>query len=193
MNAPTRRKRLQDPVTKAKILAAAQEAFAEHGYVGAAMRDIGMRAGVSAPLLLRYFESKAALFEAALSEALPVERVFDMPNRHTFGTLLAEIIHDAMVGRQSASIIALCIGDEQTREIARRITEERLLEPLSEWLGGTNARDRAIEILMLSLGFLVYTQHIPLSQEGSAPRKRLTAWFAKSIQAVVDGASNKRK
>jgi AcrR family transcriptional regulator len=187
MSTSTKRRPLQDPGTKAKILKAAQEVFAARGYAGAGMRDIGAKAGVSATLLLRYFESKAALFEATLEHAIPIDRVFSSQERDGFGSMLAEIIHDTTVGRHSASLIALCIGDEPTREVARRITESRLLKPLAKWLGGANSRDRAIEILMLALGFLVYTQHIPLSQSGSASRRRLVTWFANAVQAIVDG------
>jgi len=64
MDAPGKPKRRNAPKTKAKILAASQEAFAELGYSQAGIRDIAAIAGVSSTLLLRYFGSKPALFRS---------------------------------------------------------------------------------------------------------------------------------
>ena len=47
------------------LLAAAEEAFTERGYQ-ASTREVAQRAGVSEPLIFRYFSSKAGLFEAAM-------------------------------------------------------------------------------------------------------------------------------
>lgn len=58
------------PEVRARILDAALEAFAEHGYAGASMSDIARRAGMAVANLYRYFAGKEALFEAALPTAL---------------------------------------------------------------------------------------------------------------------------
>lgn len=57
------------PETRARLLAAAEEAFAEAGYEGAVMADIAARAGVSTGNVYRYFESKDALFYEVLPDA----------------------------------------------------------------------------------------------------------------------------
>src|ERR1700757_4204905 len=82
--------------TKADILAAAQRAFAEQGYAQAGMRDIAALAGVSAPLLLRYYGSKAALFEAALIEAMRLDGVLEA-GREDFGARLAALFLDRSI------------------------------------------------------------------------------------------------
>jgi AcrR family transcriptional regulator len=58
-----------------RLLAAAGEVFAEKGYRGATTRDIAERAGITEPMLFRYFGSKVALFEEAAVE--PVVRFID--------------------------------------------------------------------------------------------------------------------
>lgn len=55
--------------SKQRILQAAREAFAAHGYAGARTQQIAERAGVNKQLLFYYFGSKASLFEAVLSDA----------------------------------------------------------------------------------------------------------------------------
>jgi AcrR family transcriptional regulator len=52
-----------------RILAAALEAFSEHGFDGAKMRDIAARAGVTLGLLQYYFGSKQKLWRAAVDRA----------------------------------------------------------------------------------------------------------------------------
>jgi AcrR family transcriptional regulator len=51
--------------TRAKLLRAAREVFAEQGYAGASTAEIVARAGVSAPVLYHHFSSKAGVFAAA--------------------------------------------------------------------------------------------------------------------------------
>lgn len=52
--------------TREAILAAAREAFAEHGYDGASIRQIAAAAGVDPALVHHYFGSKDDLFVATL-------------------------------------------------------------------------------------------------------------------------------
>ncbi|QIS04685.1 TetR family transcriptional regulator [Nocardia brasiliensis] len=54
--------------TRAAILNAAQELFAERGYERATVRDIAARAEVNQALLFRYFGNKDELFRAALAD-----------------------------------------------------------------------------------------------------------------------------
>lgn len=61
-----------------EIIAAGVAEFAEHGFEAARLEDVAARAGIVKGTIYRYFESKEALFEAALSsgvapafEALP--------------------------------------------------------------------------------------------------------------------------
>jgi AcrR family transcriptional regulator len=51
---------------RTKILKAAQKVFSEHPYHTASMRMIAKEAGIDHPLIIYYFPSKGALFEAIL-------------------------------------------------------------------------------------------------------------------------------
>ncbi|HEX8699896.1 MAG TPA: helix-turn-helix domain-containing protein [Myxococcaceae bacterium] len=59
------------PETHARVLTAAEQAFAEAGYEGATVAGIAERAGVSTGNVYRYFESKDALFYEVLPETFP--------------------------------------------------------------------------------------------------------------------------
>ena len=64
----------------AEILAAALEVFAERGFQAARLEEVAKRAGVSKGALYLYFETKADLFRAVVTEAISpnIERVTAM-------------------------------------------------------------------------------------------------------------------
>jgi AcrR family transcriptional regulator len=181
----SRRKRFDYPSTRAIILAAAQQAFSENGYSQASIRDIAAIAGVSSTLLLHYFGSKAGLFEAALSDIIPLDDLLTVINKDLFGDMVSRLILDAKLDMRSPSMVALAIGDPETRSITTRVTMERVLVPLAKWLGPPNAEVRALQILMLSMGFVVYTRQLPVLSSTLMQDDALRAWFAESIQAIV--------
>jgi AcrR family transcriptional regulator len=186
MTAPKKKpKRRNAPKTRAKILAAAQKAFAAHGYAQAGIRDIAEMAGISSPMLLRYFGSKAGLFEAALIGSMPLDDVL-RTNRNKLGELLVSQFVDADLELLSPSIIALSTGHADARDIATRITEAHVVEPLAKWLGPPDARARALKIIMLAMGFLICTRQLPLMSVQDGVDKKLAAWFAQTLQAIVD-------
>ncbi|MBN9623846.1 MAG: TetR/AcrR family transcriptional regulator [Actinobacteria bacterium] len=53
---------------RAALVAAAAELFAESGYHGTRLADVGARTGVGRPAVLHHFESKEALVNAVLDE-----------------------------------------------------------------------------------------------------------------------------
>jgi len=63
-------KRRNAAKTRAKIIAAAEDAFGSMGYAKASVREIARAAEVAPSLVLRYFESKSDLFEKCLLNAI---------------------------------------------------------------------------------------------------------------------------
>ena len=189
MTAPIKKpKRRNASNTKANILAAAKQAFSEHGYAQAGIRDIATLAGITSPMLLRYFGSKAGLFEAALIDALPIEEIFS-EGRNKFGEHLTSLFLDAKLDPQSPSMIVLSTGHTDARDIATRVTEERVIGPLAKWLGPPDAHTRALNIVMLGMGFVLCTRQLPLMPLRKGVDKKLAKWYAQTIQAIVDRSS----
>lgn len=186
MNAPTPPKRRDAPKTKARILEAATQAFAEHGYSQTGIRDIAAIAGVSSTLLLRYYGSKAALFEAALIAAMRLDQLPLTQNREGFGEHLAQQFLDTGLDIKPPSMIALSTGDPEARSIATRVMEERIIEPMAKWLGPPDARARALEMLMLSMSFVLFTRQFPLMPATKGAERKLARWLAANVQAIVD-------
>lgn len=63
-----RKPRGQGPERRGEILAAARRIFAMRGYQAATMREVAREAGVSAPALYLYFDSKETLLHAIAEE-----------------------------------------------------------------------------------------------------------------------------
>lgn len=186
MSIPTTPKRRNAAQTKAKILAAAQQAFSERGYSQAGIRDIATIADVSSTLLLRYYGSKAALFEAALIEAMPLADLLADTRRERFGEVLAGLFMNIDLDIKPPSIIVLSTGDADARSIATRVTEERIIAPLAKWLGPPDAQARALEVVMLSMGFVLFSRQLPLIPQRRGAARELARWLATTIQAIVD-------
>jgi AcrR family transcriptional regulator len=82
MPTKTRGPYAKTPARRATIIAAAREAFIEHGYDNASLRDIAKRAGITHQGLLRHFRGKPELL-------LEVLRQRDTTARARAGDLLA--------------------------------------------------------------------------------------------------------
>ena len=186
MSEIKKRKKLNDPKTKAKILDAAQTVFSKKGYSLAGIRDIAAQADVSSALIIRYFGSKPALFEAALIEAVPLDLVIGEVPRDEFGAFVVNLVKSPATEAPIVSMIALSISDTQARESCIKILQSHLLPQLVAWLGAPNAKIRAIEILMLFMGFLFYTRYMPLLPQTKLVDRRLTKWCARVLQEIVD-------
>lgn len=171
--------------TRARILAAAQQAFSELGYAHAGIREISSIAGVSSTLLIRYFGSKAGLFEAALIEAMHMGELL-RHGRDGFGEHLVRLLLDTELEITPPSMIALATHDPEAREITTRVIEEHLLPPVAAWLGAPDARARALQIMLLSTGFVQYTRQLPELFAARGAEKKLAKWFARSVQEIVD-------
>jgi AcrR family transcriptional regulator len=68
VHSPAKRRR--DPARKDRILAAAAELVARHGYHAVGMADIGAAAGIVGSGIYRHFDSKAALLSALLEQLM---------------------------------------------------------------------------------------------------------------------------
>lgn len=171
--------------TRARILDAAQRAFSETGYSHTGIRDIARRAGTSSTLLLRYFGSKAGLFEAALTAASPTATVISGA-REDFAEGLCRALLDPSNAVRPPLMIALASGDPEAAAIAARVMERESIAPLAQWLGGPDGRARSLEIAMLATGLVSYLRQLPLREASEAERRHIEDWFTGSVRKIVD-------
>lgn len=107
-----RRRRRSHVEVRELLLQAARELFAERGYPNTTTRDIAKRAGASEVLLFRYFNSKAQLFEEAISEP--------------FDTFMRQIVGQRAEGAGPDGDITR-VGREYVEALYERLLNERQL------------------------------------------------------------------
>ena len=87
--------------TKAAILAAARERFAESGFERATIRAIAADANIDPSMVMRYFGSKDQLFAAAADFDLQLPDLSDV-GRDQLGAALVDALHRPLGARRRA-------------------------------------------------------------------------------------------
>jgi AcrR family transcriptional regulator len=170
--------------TKAMILAAAQQAFADTGYTQTGIRAIAALAGVDSALVQRYFGSKAGLFESALADAIPRFETADLERAGLGKRVMSEFLLGLDLRAQS--MIVLSTSDAEAREIAAAVLKARVIEPVTGWLGAPDGEARAIRLVMLSTAFMLYTRQVQLMTPESAIASGTSQWLSDTLQSILE-------
>lgn len=177
--------------TRARILSAAQYAFARTGYSHTGIRDIAAGAGTSSTLVLRYFGSKAGLFEAALRAALPLEELTRLPASEISAKLLTMLREQDGTAR-AMMMIAMGSGEPEAAAIAARVFIERSLLPLAAAIDrpgspqGSGGMVRSLELSMLTIGYAFFMKHLQLEVFCPEERDAIDAWVDTNVRELVD-------
>jgi len=178
-------KRRNAPETKKKILLAAQKLFAERGYARTGLRDIAKAADVTSPLPVKYFKTKAGLFQAALLDAIELNFLLS-DYKQDFAKDLVDAILDTRRPITIPAMISLSIGDAEAARVSSEFAREHIIVPMAKWLGAPNGRARATAIIMLSISFVIFNRHIILD-DNSPKRNAVSRWLENTVQAIIDG------
>ncbi|HEX7036864.1 MAG TPA: TetR family transcriptional regulator [Pseudomonadales bacterium] len=188
MSTPARRSRDAER-TAADILRAAQQVFSTRSYSEAGVREITALANVTPALVNRYFGSKEKLFEAALADALDV-RYLTEGDRADFGRRLASLFIDGRGGDEHGvnplPMLVMATSDAGAREVALRLLNEQIMEPLVAWFGGPDAEDRAAQLVAVATGFFTFRLLLPLEPLAGDVSPAMRRWLAETLQAIVD-------
>lgn len=184
MDAPRPRKRDAE-ATRARILAAAQSAFAQTGYSHTGIRDIAAMAGTSSTLLLRYFGSKIGLFEAALRASMPTQNLMSVPLKDLVQSL-PRMLREHRSAAYPMLMMAMASGEREAAEIAARVFTELSIVPAGAALGEPDGNVRALQLSILSIGFVFFLGHLPLTGFSEDEIGRISDWFTRCALDVVD-------
>lgn len=129
-----------------RLMSAAAEAFARHGFTGVGMREVSRECGVSLPTLYYYFGSKDKLFEAVCRDryqkALDQIRSgldFDAPGSQLDAQLESLIgrLFDLLTGDQTLFLLLrrdLIHGSQSQSQFRSRLQYQGLIEILRRLL-----------------------------------------------------------
>ena len=123
---------------RGRLLDAAEELFASHGFAGTTTRQIAERAGVSTGMVFYHFPSKEALLETLLAERSPqadLEAILDAHPGAPREALaeLARAVDDTVAHRGDVLRIMLHGEDEATTTLFQRYVDNAV-EALARYL-----------------------------------------------------------
>ena len=180
---PRRRPRLTARETRARIFDAAQVTFAAKGYAQSLISDIAERAEVSSALVIQHFQTKAALFEEALSSGL--DEIAASAEKDDFAELMTGVLSDGVPAHRTRLMLVHSVGAEEVREIASKLVHERLLAPLTKLGGEPHGFERAAMAVALAVGYATLGILIPAKRGKLGNRKLVGKMIGETLQALA--------
>ena len=176
--------------TRAALLDAAIRRFTRDGYDDVGTRDVAGDVGIDAALVVRYFGSKEALFEAAIDACFDEEHFWE-GDRADFGRRLAEelVFGDKKPGKLKGLLIILrSMGSAKAEEVVQRSCVQDFMQPLTDWLGGDDAPVRARLMAGVLMGMSI-GREITGGVQTLSPRhcELLRDRLAELLQSLADG------
>jgi AcrR family transcriptional regulator len=172
--------------TKAVILSAARERFAETGYEGATIRAIAADANIDPSMVMRYFGNKEQLFAAAAEFDL---RFPDLTGIERSEVGAAMVAHFLARWEDDDALIVLLRSATTNAEAAQRmkgIFAAQLL-PAIEKLVPDDAPRRAGLIATQVLGMALCRFVLRIPPIVAMPRDELIDWLGPTLQRYLDG------
>src|SRR5277367_3728500 len=181
-------------VLAARIVAAARDEFAEHGWAGTTIRAVARAADVDPALVYHYFGSKEGLLDAATN---PPQRWLENVAKvwatsiEDLGEALVRLLlaswADDEIGPTLRAILQTAAHEPATREKLRRVVEGSLMG-VSE-LGG-DERDRLVRSGLISsqmMGFALMRYVWEIEPIASMTDDEAIAAIAPNLQHYVNG------
>jgi len=182
--------------TRAAILAAAREAFAERGFDAASIRAIAADAGVDPALVHHYFGTKEALFREVVqvpidpAEFLPQVLVGgpDAMGERLVRTFLR--VWDSPAGAAVAALLRSAMSNEWTLRMLREFVTTQVLRRVMNQLevDPAEAAHRVGLVATQIAGMAMMRYVIRLEPVASAPTEWLVATIAPTVQRYLTGA-----
>jgi AcrR family transcriptional regulator len=173
--------------TRAAILAAARQAFTEHGYDGASTRDIARAAGVDGRLITRYFGSKEGLFEEVIEVAYEKSMMMTpAENANAAWTLLADPDRKA----QDGLLLTLrSVANPRAAAIMRASIERNYQRRLADGLEGPDAVGRSALLIAICSGVLLSRMVLGHTALNDADTEKLIPYLHAALDAVAQPPS----
>lgn len=182
-------RRRDSTATRAALLAAAEELFAERGFDHSTVRDIAERAGVNQALLFRYFGSKGALFAEVMAQrsrqplyAGPVE---ELPRR-----ILRQIMDPETARTKDNPLYAILRSSAHGGEVSevRRRLEEDYARALAALTDAPDAAERADLVLAWMLGLALLRNIFRKEPLADAEPDKVTSQVLGAIGGLLERA-----
>ena len=175
--------------TRRKLVAAARQYFAEHGYERTTVRAIAAEAGVNPALINRYFGGKEQLFAESVSIDLGFPDLSGVP-RDQLGETLVRFFFARWEGRAEDDLLRVLIRTAATNaeaaERIRTVLAEQIVGLVTQLAATGDSRQRAALVATQMLG-LAYTRYVLGLTDADLPRETAVAAIGTTLQRYLLG------
>jgi len=178
--------------TRAQILDAARQLFAEHGYDGASIRDIAARASIDPAMVIRYFHTKDELFaRAALFDLqLPATQITD---ENSIGDAIIKRFLRTWEGSANATGMVILLRSAASNEFAadkvREIFATQVRPVVAAFGNPVDAGRRAGLVASQLLGLATCRYLLQLPPVVALSHDEIIASIGPTLQRYVTGAA----
>jgi AcrR family transcriptional regulator len=170
--------------TKAVILAAAKQRFAESGYERATIRAIAADANIDPSMVMRYFGNKEQLFAAAADFDLQIPDLSGV-DRDELGTRL--VTHFIDRWERDEALVVLLRSSTTNDEAAQRMRKifSSQLGPVMAGINPTDAPRRAGLVATQVLGLALCRYVLRLPPVVAMSRDEVVGWLGPTVQRYL--------
>lgn len=178
--------------TKSAIVVAAREQFARHGYHRATIRAVAAGAAIDPAMVMRYFGSKAGLFQAAVAVDLELPDLSAVPVGQLGHTLVGHFLARWEQDETLVILLRSSIGDSEIAEHLRQVFIEQVVPTVVPAAEPPSAAARAglVAAQILGLATARYVLELPPVVEMS--HQEIIAWAGPTLQHYLQGPEPSR-
>ena len=183
------RRAKQAQATRARILAAARDAFAREGYERATIRAIDRRPSIIPALVIRYYESKEQLFACVPPFPLAAAPLADVPEG--LGEALVSHVLSRWEHPETGPALAAMLRASISRAPVRQKLSVLLASEIDRLLGalGIAAKSDTAPLIAAEILGLVLSRHVlKLPAVMALPRGTIVRRMGRVVQQQLDGA-----
>jgi AcrR family transcriptional regulator len=172
--------------TKAVILAAARQRFAESGFERATIRAIAADANIDPSMVMRYFGSKDQLFAAAADFDLQIPDLSDVDGQELGARLVTHFVDR---WERDEALVVLLRSSTTNDEAAQRMRKifSSQLGPVISRLNADDAPRRAGLIATQVLGLAMCRYVLRLPPVVAMSRDEVVTWLGPTVQRYLEG------
>ncbi len=181
-------------VLAARILAAARDEFAQHGWAGTAIRAVARTADVDPALIYHYFGSKEGLLDAATTPPQKwldaVAATWATPKADLGRQLIRTVLDtwaDEEVGPILRAVVLTAAHEDKTREKLRLIVERGLIGGSTLGADEDERLRRSGLIATQLIGFALLRYVWKIEPIASMSEDQVVAAMAPNLQRYVEG------
>jgi AcrR family transcriptional regulator len=174
--------------TRTLVIAAARALFARYPYPEVTVKRIADEAGVSAPLVMKYFDSKDNLLEAATDFSTVLDDLLDAPLRSLAEHMVTGLMRAHDSGIDPLLAFLYIAGRRDAPDRGRNALQDQFIDKLRTRLRGPDARLRAELCCAELIGVSALRRLFPASKLATIADEDLIRLLVARIAPLVDGS-----